>query len=38
MLYRYAQLRGYDVSIGADTNILSYADAFHVSEYAMEAM
>ena len=38
MLYRYAQLKGYDVSVGENTNILSYADASSVSSYAMEAM
>ena len=38
MLYRYAQLMGYDVSIGENTNILSYADAFDVSEYAVSAL
>ena len=38
ILYRYAQFKGYDVSIGADTNILSYADAFAISEYAYPAM
>ena len=38
MLYRYAQHEGYDVSIGGDTNILSYADAFEVSEYAVSAL
>lgn len=38
MLYRYAQHEGYDVSIGEDTNILSYADAFTVSEYAVAAL
>ena len=38
MLYRYAQHEGYDVSIGEDTNILSYADAFTVSEYAVSAL
>lgn len=31
-LFRYAVLKGYDVSIGEDTNILSYADAFDISE------
>ena len=31
-LYRYAVLKGYDVSIGEDTNILSYNDAFDISE------
>ena len=28
MLHRYAQHEGYDVSVGEDTNILSYTDAF----------
>ena len=34
MLYRYAVTNGKDVSIGEETNILSYADAFEVPEYA----
>ena len=38
MLYRYAQYKGYDVSEGENTNILSYSDVSSVSEYAMEAM
>lgn len=38
ILYRYAVYKGYDVSIGEDTNILSYADAFTVSEYAVAAL
>ena len=38
MLHRYAQHQGFDVSIGEDTNILSYADAFTVSEYAVSAL
>ena len=38
MLHRYAQHEGYDVSVGEDTNILSYADAFTVSEYAVSAL
>ena len=38
LLYRYAQARGYDVSVGEDTNILSYADIADVSEGAMAAM
>ena len=37
LLYRYAVLMGYDVSVGEDTNILSYEDAFSVSEYAVPA-
>lgn len=38
ILYRYAQFKGYDVSVGADTNILSYADALTISDYAYPAM
>ncbi|MBQ2326840.1 MAG: S-layer homology domain-containing protein, partial [Clostridia bacterium] len=38
ILYRYAQSEGVDVSVGKDTNILSYEDAFDVSDWAMEAM
>ena len=38
MLWRYAASAGYDVSIGENTNILSYADAMDVSEYAISAM
>ncbi len=38
MLYRFAQLMGIDVSVGEDTNILSYNDAFDVSEWAIPAM
>ena len=38
MLYRYAKASGKDVSVGEDTNILSYADATTVSEYAVPAM
>ena len=38
VLYRYAQFKGYDVSIGEETNILSYDDAFDMSEYAIPAM
>ena len=38
MLHRYAQHEGYDVSVGEDTNILSYTDAFDVSEYAVSAL
>ena len=38
MLHRCAQHQGYDVSIGEDTNILSYADAFDVSRYAVSAL
>ena len=38
MLYRYAKASGKDVSVGEDTNILSYADATTVSQYAIPAM
>ena len=38
MLYRYAVAKGYDVSIGESTNILSYADFDKISEYAVPAM
>lgn len=38
ILYRCAQARGDDVSVGEDTNILSYSDAADVAEYAISAM
>lgn len=38
ILYRYAQYKGYDISVGEDTNILSYEDASHISEYAIPAI
>ena len=38
ILYRYSVLKGYDVSVGEDTNILSYNDASSISEYAIPAM
>ena len=38
MLYRFAQEQGYDVSVGDDTNILSYTDVADLSEYAIPAM
>ena len=38
ILWRYAQYKGYDVSVGEETNILSYADAFDISEYAIPAV
>ena len=38
ILWRYAQFRGDDVSVGEDTNILSYTDAFEISEYAIPAL
>ena len=38
MLWRYAVYKGYDVSVGEDTNILSYVDFADLSEYAIPAM
>lgn len=38
MLYRYVQDQGYDVSIGEETNILSYTDALDVSRWAVPAV
>lgn len=38
ILYRYAVYKGYDVSIGEDTNLLSYDDFEDLSEYAIPAM
>ena len=37
ILYRYAQYKGCDVSVGEDTNILSYTDATQVATYAVPA-
>ena len=38
ILYRYAAYKGYDVTVGEDTNILSYEDAESVSDYAVAAL
>ena len=38
MLYRYAGNKGYEVSVGEDTNLLSYTDALETSEWAISAM
>ncbi len=38
ILFRYAKYKGYDVSIGENTNILSYDDAFDISGYAIPAV
>jgi len=38
VLYLYAKFKGYDVSVGEETNILSYDDTFDISEYAIPAM
>ena len=38
MLYRFAKAQSKDVSVGEDTNILSYTDALSISDYAFPAM
>ncbi|SMC34615.1 S-layer homology domain-containing protein [Papillibacter cinnamivorans] len=38
MLWNYAKYMGYDVSVGEDTNILSYDDAFDISDCAYPAL
>lgn len=38
ILYRYAQYKKYDVSVGEDTNILAYDDAQSISSYAIPAI
>ncbi len=38
MLWRYALARGRDVSVGEDTNILSYTDFYQIGEYAIPAL
>lgn len=38
IMFRYAKFKGYDVSVGENTNILSYEDYSEVSEYAIPAM
>lgn len=38
ILYRYAKVKGVDVSVGENTNILSYDDANEISEYSIEAL
>jgi hypothetical protein len=38
ILWRYAKYKDIDVSVGENTNILSYADAFDIAEYAIPAM
>ena len=38
IIYRYMQYIGIDVSAGENTNILSYADANEISEYAISAI
>ena len=38
ILWRYAKWKDYDVSVGEDTNILSFNDAFDTADWAMSAM
>lgn len=38
ILYRYAQSKGIDVSVGENINILSYVDVQQASEYAIPAL
>ena len=38
ILYRYAEYKGYDVSVGEDTNILSFTDAEKISSWAKDAI
>lgn len=38
IMHRFAQYKGYDVSVGKNTNILSYTDAESISEYAIPAV
>lgn len=38
ILYRYAQSKGINVSVGENTNILSYVDVQQASEYAIPAL
>ena len=38
IMHRYAQYKGYDVSVGENTNILSYGDFDSISEYAIPSM
>ena len=37
ILHRYSIWKGMDVSVGENTNILSYEDAFDITEYAIPA-
>ena len=38
MFCRYLKYKGYDLTVGEDTNILSYTDADEISEYAISAI
>ena len=37
IIYRYIKFKGEDVSVGENTNILSYDDVEDISEYAIPA-
>ena len=37
-LFKYAKYKGVDVSVGEDTNILSYEDFMEISEYAFPSL
>ena len=38
MLYRYVQLKGFDVSMGESMDLQAYADASQISQWAVSAM
>jgi len=38
IMHRYAKYKGYDVSVGENTNILSYEDFDNISEYAIPSV
>ncbi len=38
IIYRYIKFKGKDVSVGENTNILSYDDAEYISDYAIDAI
>lgn len=38
IIYRYAEYKGYDVSIGRNANVLPYTDFVNISEYAISPM
>lgn len=38
IMHRYAKYKGYDVSVGENTNILSYEDFNEISDYAIPSM
>ena len=38
IMHRYAQYKGYDVSVGETTNILSYTDYDSITEYAIPSI